>query len=269
MGIGTVDALLNGRLAPLSWFKDAFTAEAAGTWHSPLYVAGLPGAGTAPSAGVNGAIVANGRSGTLAAPAAVAGKSCYLNTCDIGAVSNVVQVQLIDRLWENSGLSVTLTSSQAITPAALPARDASNSTNGVGVEIAIEVTTVTGNGGAVVATLTYTDSDGNTGATATVSIPATAVAGTWLPFPLAAGDYGVRGPTAFQLASTLTSGALSLVMYRRLGRPLTPGSTGEPSGFGPADGGGPAADGTAPHFLYLPSGTAVGVSAGAVQFVQA
>ena len=269
MGIGTVDALLNGRLPWLPWYKDAFTGEAAGLWHSPLYVAGVPGAGTAPSAGVNGAQVVNGRSGTLLAPAAVAAKSCYLNTVDIGAIANVAQVVLVDRLWENSGLSVTLTSSQAISPASLPARDANGAVSGAGVEIGIEVTTVTGNGGGVVATLTYTDSDGNAGATSTVTIPATAVAGTFLPFPLAAGDYGVRGPTAFQLASTLTSGALSLVMYRRLGRPLVPGSAGAPSGFGPADGGGPVADGCAPQFLYLMSGTAVGISSGSVQFVQA
>lgn len=269
MGIGTVDALLNGRLAQLNWYKDAFTGEAAGGWHSPLYVAGLPGAGTAPSAGVNGAAVANGRTGTLAAPTAVANKSCYLNVAGLAGVANVAGVQLVDRLWENSGLSVTSTSSQGITPATLPSRDASGSTNGVGVEIAIEVTTVTGNGGAVVATLTYTDSDGNTGATATVSIPATAVAGTWLPFPLAAGDYGVRGPTAFQLASSLTSGALSLVCYRRLGPMIPLISAGIPGGYGPADGGMPVADGTAPHFIYLLSGTAAGITSGSVQFVQA
>lgn len=269
MGIGTVDSLLNGRLPQLYWYKDAFTAEAAGLWHSPLYVAGLPGAGSAPSAGINGAQVVNGRSGTLAAPALVANKSCYLNVVELGAIANVAAVQLVDRLWENSGINVTLNTLQAITPAALPARDANLSALGVGVEMAIEVTTVTGNGAPVVATLAYTDSDGNTGNAATVTIPTTAVAGTWLPVPLAASDYGVRGPTAITLASTLTSGAISLVLYRRLGRALTPATAGAPAGFGPADGGGPVADGVAPHFIYLASGTAVGVSSGSVQFVQA
>lgn len=268
MGIGTVDALLNGRLTMLPWAKDAFTGEASGLWHSPLYVAGIPGAGSAPSAGVNGTAVSNGRSGTLAAPALVAGRSCYLNCADFGSAANITQAVLIDRLWENSGLSVTLTSSQAITPATLPARDANNSTNGVGVEIALEVVTATANGGAVTATLTYTDSDGNAGATSTVSIPATAAAGTLLPFSLASGDYGVRGPTAFQLASTLTSGAVSLVMYRRLGRAIPVSAAGTPQGYGPADGGGPVADGTAPYFIYLLSGTAAGATTGNVQFVQ-
>lgn len=269
MGIGTVDALLNGRLPALPYYKAAFTGEAAGGWHSPLYVAGLPGAGTAPSAGVNGAAVLNGRSGTLAAPAAVAGRSCYLNAADLAAVSGIAAAVLVDRLWENSGLSVTSTGSQAIAPVALPARDANGSALGVGVEIAIEVTTQTGNGAPVVATLTYTDSDGSAGATSTVSIPATAEVGTLLPFPLAAGDYGVRGPTAFQLPSTLTSGAISLVMYRRLGRTLKILAAGVPDGFGPADGGQPVADGTAPHWIYLLSGTSVGVTSGSVQFVQA
>lgn len=268
MGIGTVDALLNGRLAALPWYKAAFTGQVAGGWHSPLYVAGLPGAGTAPSAGVNGTAVTNGRTGTLAAPTVVANRSCYLNAVDLGAAANIAQAVLVDRMWENSGLSVTSTSSQAISAAALPARDAIGSVNGVGVEIAIEITTTLGSGGAVVATLTYTDSDGNTGNSATVSIPTAAVAGTLLPFPLAAGDYGCKAPSAFQLASTLTSGALSLVMYRRLGRAIPITAANVPGGFGPADGGGPVADGTAPQFIYLLSGTAAGITSGSAQFVQ-
>lgn len=269
MGIASVDALLAGRLPPLYWYKDAFTAEAAGLWHSGLYLTGLPGAGTAPSAGINGAGVPNGRSGTLLAPVSVANKASYLNVIDFLAIANVVQAQLVDRMWENSGLNVTIATLQAIVGAGLPTRDQNLSSNGVGVEAAIEITTVTGNGAPVNATLTYTDSDGNAGATSTVAIPATAVAGTWLPFPLAAGDYGVRAPTGFQLASTLTSGALSIVLYRRMGRALKPGLNGLPDGFGPADGGGPVADGTAPHFIYLMSGTAGGISSGTVQFSQA
>lgn len=269
MGIGTVDALLNGRLPALDWSKAGFTGEAAGLLHSSLYLTGMPGAGAAPSAGVNGAQVLNGRSGTLAAPAAVAGKSCYLNMVEMAQAGSIGAAFLVDRLWENSGLDVTISTLQAITPAAPPARDANNSALGVGVGLAIEIVTATANGGAVNATITYTDSDGNTGATGVISIPATAAVGTWLPLPLAAGDYGVRVPTGFQLASTLTSGALSLVLYRRLGRTLGIPLTNTTSGFGPADGGVPIADGTAPHFIYMLTGTSNGVTTGSVQFCQA
>lgn len=269
MGIGTVDALLNGRLPTLDWQKTSFTGEASGLLHSGLYLAGLPGAGSAPSAGINGAQVLNGRSGTLAAPAAVAGKSCYLNMADLTQAGSIGGAFLVDRLWENSGLDVTIATLQAITPAAPPARDANNSALGVGVGLAIEIVTATANVGAVNATVTYTDSDGNTGATGIISIPATAVAGTWLPLPLAAGDYGVRVPTGFQLASTLTSGALSLVLYRRLGRTLRLPSANIGDGFGPADGGVPVADGVAPHWVFILSGTAAGATTGSVQFSQA
>ncbi|HET8684969.1 MAG TPA: hypothetical protein VFM54_24315 [Micromonosporaceae bacterium] len=267
MGVGDIDALLNGRLAVTDLFKAAFTAEAAGGYHSSLYVAGNPGAGSAPSAGVNGTPLTS-RSGQVPFPAAAAGKSVYLNAMDFAAAANVAGAFLADRLWENSGLSVTLTSSQAIAAVTPPPRDANGSTNGVGVMAALEVVTATGNGAPVNATLTYTDSDGNAGATSTISIPATAEVGTFVPFPLAAGDYGVRVPTAFQLAATLTSGAISLVLYRRLSRTLRALAANIPDSFGPADGGGPCLDGTVPWLVYLLSGTAAGVTGGSVQFVQ-
>lgn len=268
MGIGTVDALLNGRIAPRDWFKDAFTGQVAGGYHSPLYVAGLPGAGSAPDAGVNGEALTS-RTGALSFPAAVAGQSVYLNSASLAAAAGLGAGFLIDRLWENSGLDVTSTSSQAISPAPLPARDASGSANGVGVGLAIEIVTATGNGSPVVATITYTDSDGNTGATGTISIPATAVAGTWLPLDLAAGDYGVRAVTAFQLAATLSSGALSLVHYRRISPNLRCVADNIGDSFGPADGGGPLHHNTVPQFIYLLSATAAGITSGSVAFVQA
>lgn len=267
MGIGTVDALLNARMAPQDWFKTSFTGQVIGGYHSPLYVAGLPGAGSAPSAGVNGSAISAGRTGTISFPSAVANRSVYLNSVSFAAESGVGAAFLVDRLWENSGLSVTSTSSQGITPASLPARDANGTVNGVGVGAAIEITTGIAAATAT-ATLTYTDSDGNTGNTATVTVPTSAVAGTWLPFPLAAGDYGVRAVTAFQLSGSLTSGALSLVLYRRVGRNLACLAANVGDSFGPADGGGPLFDSSALQFIYVLSATSVTKTAGSVQFAQ-
>lgn len=267
MGIGTVDALLNGRLLPVDWFKPAFTGQAVGGYHSPLYVAGLPGAGSAPSAGVNGVAVTSGRTGTIPFPGAVANKTVYLNSVSFAAESGVGSAYLIDRLWENSGLSVTSTSSQGITPAALPARDINGTVNGVGVGAAIEVVTSLGAASAT-ATLTYTDSDGNTGNTSQVTVPTSAVAGTWLPFGHALGDYGVRAITAFQLSGSLLSGSLALVLYRRVSRNLACLAANVSDSFGPADGGGPLYDGTAMQFIYLLTATSVTKTTGSVQYVQ-
>lgn len=270
--IGFVDALMQGRLPVLEWAKDAFTGEAAGQYHSGLYLTGTPGAGSASANGVNGAIVSNGRSGTVAAPAAAAGKSCFLNWADFAPLAATPNIDFgfwVDRLWDNSGLNVTIATLQAIVPAALPPRDANYTTAGVGVGLAVEITTVTGNGAPVVATITYTNSSGATGKTATVTIPATAVAGTWLPISLAAGDYGVQGPTGFQLASTLTSGALSLVMYRVLGRKLRVLPNGTIDSFAMADGGHGIPDGIAPHMIYHLTGTAVVATHGTIEFAQA
>ena len=269
MTIGFVDALLEGRLPPLDWTKDAFTAEAASVYHSGLYLTGNPGAGSVPSAGVNGAAVANGRTGTLLAPAAVSGKSCWLNFADFAPVAAAPGMDfafLVDRLWENSGLSVA-TGAQAITPAALPARDANNAALGVGVGIAIEVVTTLGNGAPVVATLTYTNSSGTPTRTATATIPTTALAGTWIPFTLQAGDYGVFGPTSYSNASTLTSGTFSLVMYRKWGRKLR-SVAAQVDSFGMADGGHAVPDGAAPHFIYHVTGTTVGATDATVEFAQ-
>lgn len=268
MGISTIDSLLNARLPVQDWFKTSFTGQVIGGYHSPLYVAGLPGAGSTPSAGVNGAVVDRTRTGVLAAPAAVANKIPYLNTADFTAESGVGSAFLIDRLWENSGLSVTSTGAQAISAVALPPRDINGSTNGTGVGAALEITSAMG-AATTTATLTYTDSDGNAGATGTCTIPTSAVAGTWLPFTLASGDYGVRLPTSFQLAGSMLSGAFSIVLYRRIGRTLRCLAANIGDSFGPGDGGGPVYDLTALQFIYILSATSVTKTGGSVQFAQA
>lgn len=269
MGISTIDSLINARLPVQDWFKVGFTGQVIGGYHSPLFaVAGLPGAGSLPAAGINGGQVDRTRTGVIGAPAAVANKLPYLNAVDFAAESGVGSAFLVDRLWENSGINVTINTLQSITPVALPPRDVNGSANGVGVGIALEITSTIG-AVSTTGTVTYTDSDGNTGGTAQVTIPSAAVTGTWLPFPLASGDYGVRVPTAFQLGASVTSGSMSLVMYRRVGRTLRCLAANISDSFGPADGGGPLYDLSALQFIYILSATSVGKTAGSVQFAQA
>jgi len=136
---------------------------------------------------------------------------------------------LVDRLWHNSGISVTTTTAQTINSVPWPARDRDGTTNGVDVLIGLEVRTATTNAAAnTTMTISYTDELNNAGAVGTVgavapaSFPATAVIGTFQPFALAAGDYGVRSVQSITLAVSLGAGAVHLVAYRVLARiPIT------------------------------------------------
>lgn len=133
------------------------------------------------------------------------------------------QIQLIDVLWYNTGLSVTTTTAQTVTPPTLPARDHNGTNNGAGVQAALYALTALGNAATVAnTTISYTDQDGNAGNTGTFSAvagwqaPATPVIGTWMPFQLAAGDSGIRNLASITLGTTYTSGTMSLVLYRVL-----------------------------------------------------
>jgi hypothetical protein len=267
VGIGNVNALLNARLPVQDWFKTSFTGQVIGGYHNPLYVAGLPGAGSLPSAGINGAQIVSGRSGTIPFPAAVANKLPYLQMADFAAESGVAAAFWVDRLWENSGASVTSTGAQAVTPVALPPRDQNGTANGLGVGIALEVTATLGAATGTV-TITYTDSDGNTGNTAVITVPTSCVAGTWIPFPLAANDFGVRALTQITNSVSFLSGSYSLVKYRRVARTLRCLAVNIPDSFGPSDGGGPLYDSSALHPIYILSATSVTKTGGAIQFAQ-
>jgi hypothetical protein len=123
---------------------------------------------------------------------------------------------LIDLMWINTGLVVTTITAQAITPVALPARDATGTTNGDDVQFGVLVTTATTNAAAITnMTISYTNQAGTAGKVGTISsFPATAVAGTLVPFQLATGDTGIRSVQSITLGTTLTAGAISLIGYR-------------------------------------------------------
>jgi hypothetical protein len=124
---------------------------------------------------------------------------------------------LVDRVWQNSGLSVTSTAAQAITPAALPARDRDGLTNGNDVFFGIEWS-ATGGAGTPTVTLTYTDQDGNTGKTGTFTGVTAPPIGTVELFSHQAGSPGVRAPTSFQQSATRTSGTMHLCGWRIVGQ---------------------------------------------------
>jgi hypothetical protein len=174
------------------------------------YAAG--GALAAPSSGINGGGVTLGGMFPRANPAG--GLNAYVGRFGIQA-SAIGTAWLIDRIWDNSGLSVTSTAAQAIAAAALPARDANGTANGSMIMAALEWS-ATGGAGTPTATLTYTDQGGNAGATATLTGVATPPVGTFELFTLAAGDTGIRLPTSFIQTATRTSGTMHLVLFRVL-----------------------------------------------------
>lgn len=252
MAITTLDGIIAGAKPPEFFFKALSGTLTAGRPWTPFYVAGIPGPAAAPAPGVNGAALTS-YPGQIPFTNPGSGNSHLARF--VAAATQAGVILLCDRLWHNSGLSVTSLTSQAISMPTLPARDGNGGTNGVGVYVGMEIVTTTG-AGLNVPTLTYTDSDGNTGATAGLSVPyaATATAGSFFPFNLAAGDKGVRSVTAFQNSVSMTSGTFSLVAYRVIAAIEAGAYQG---GFSdPVTGGFPRMyDNTVPFLLYIPVGS--------------
>lgn len=201
--------------------KVGATMEAAGVWHSLFYTAGRPGAAAAPSPGLSGAALTS-YAGQIPFTNPTGGQNTHVFRFDCTG-SGAGKCRLLDRLLHNSGIVVTTTTAQTLNTVTLPARDANGATDGAGVMAALEVSTATTNGSAVTnTTISYTDQDGNTGNTGTIaSFPATAAAGTFVPFQLAAGDSGIRSVQSITLGTSYGGGAIHLVLYRDLTEDVT------------------------------------------------
>lgn len=269
MTISTIDSLIASLLPPQPILKASFTGQAAGQTHSSLYLAGLPGAGSAPAPGLAGAALTS-YTGQIPFPAAVGGESTYLAGMDVTQSGNVGGVILADRLWHNSGITVTTTTGQTVNSVTLPARDANGATSGVAVQVGLEVSAATGNGSPVTnTTITYTNSSGTASRTGTItSFPATAVAGTFVPFNLAAGDIGVQSIQTLTLGTSYVSGTVHLVAYRIIAIIPTP-LVNVTSSQDVAQLGMPRMyDNSVPWLLYVLSGTAGGQVVASMNYAQ-
>ena len=220
MAITTVDGVIAGMRAPELIRKDGAAMEQIGSYHSFFYTTGRPGAAAAPAPGINGAALTT-YAGQVPFTNPVSGNTYLARLA--GGASTPGTLLLVDRLWHNSGIVVTTTTAQTITFPGLPARSSDGTANGEGVMIGLEVVTATTNVAAnTTMTASYTNQAGTAGKTATVgavapaAFPATAVAGTFQPFDLAAGDTGVRSVQSITLAVSLVTGSVSLVAYRVL-----------------------------------------------------
>jgi len=267
MAITTIDGIIAGMRPPEDFIKTGATMEAAGVYHSFFYTAGRPGAATVPSPGLAGAALTS-YAGQIPFQDPASGNT-YL--ARLQASANIVGcLLLLDRLWHNSGIVVTTTTAQTINSVAWPARDRDGLSDGTGILVAIEVSTATTNASAITnTTMSYTNSAGTSGRTATIaSFPATAVAGTFVPFLLAAGDIGVRSIQSITLGTSYAGGAIHLVAYRILAALEMPITYG---GFAlDAVSGGFVRmyDDSVPFLVWLPSATTATTLAGQLIYTQ-
>lgn len=270
MAIGSLDELVNALVHyPRVYGKDSASNEAAGIPHTPWYATGVLGAGAAPSGGLNGANFSGTVNGAIPVPAAAAGLKSYLAKWSAVHTGGIGQIWLVDKLWGNAPV-VTTTGAQSITQPTLPSRDESASTAGAGVFLALECSSATGNGGAITNTqVSYTNSTGTAGRTATLtSFPATAVAGTWVPLSLQAGDVGVRSVQSITLNTSYVSGAIHLCAWRLVAELEVPAAnTGYTKSFTglnlPV-----VHDSSVLQLVYWPTGTTAGGIAGSVWYAQ-
>jgi hypothetical protein len=249
--------------------KDAGTAEAAGVGHTPWYQSGLVGAGSAPTGGLNGVTFTASVAGQIPVPAAVSGKTSAIARWSMTQAGNIGGLWLVDRLWGNVPV-VTTTTSQSVTSPTWPARDTSASTSGEGVYLALECSSATGNGSPITnTTVSYTNSAGASGKTATLaSYPATAVAGTWAPLSLAAGDTGVRSVQSITLGTSYVSGAVHLVAFRLVADLPTPTANVAAVASFPGNGLPSVWDSSVLQLVYWPTGTALGAVSGSLSYAQ-
>lgn len=248
--------------------KAAFTGEAAGHLHSTFYLAGRPGAAVAPTPGLTGAALTS-YAGQLPFPAAVGGKNVHVARL-AGTTAAAGGWILCDRLWHNSGFTQATTTAETVNSVAFPARDVNGSTNGVGVLVGLEVSTATTNAGAITnTTMSYTNDAGTAGRTATIpSFPATGVAGTFVPFQLAAGDTGVRSIQSLTKGTSYAGGTMHLVAYRpimmlpftvtNIGAAVDGVSAGLPRMY----------DSSVPFLQIVLPATAIGTSIGSITYTQ-
>ncbi len=266
MAITTLDGLVAGYQQPRPFFKVGATMEAAGVMYTPQYVSGMPGASVANGAALAGSALTT-YSGQIPYTNPSSGNG-YLARIAVAATSGGTLL-VVDRLWHNDSIAETTTTAQTITSAAWPARDRDGATDGVDVMVGIEVSAATTNGSAVTnTTMSYTNSDGTSGRTATIaSFPATALAGTFVPFQLQAGDVGVRSIESLTLGTSYGGGTIHLVAYRVLSGPILVPLGGAGANFDfTRTGLVRCYDNTVPQLIWIPQATTAVTFMGALQW---
>lgn len=266
MAITSLDLALAGE-RPLEEFSKALSGTlVVGRPYTPFYAVGVPGAAVAPTPGLAGAALTT-YAGQIPVPPALG--NTHISYFQAASSANYGTVMLADRLWHNSGITITLTTAQTVNSVAFPARDKGGTTDGVGVYLGVEVSAATGAGTPTI-TVSYTNSAGVAGRTGTNIVPtvASSVVGTFYPIGLQAGDVGVRSVQTITLSATWTSGTIHLVAYRPI-IPVTLPAVGAAGALNAVTGNMPRLyDNSVPFLIYRSQATTTTQLSGAVKFTQ-
>lgn len=278
MTISSLDDFRNANFIDVPFYFSVSTPEAASTLHSYFHgrTGIYPAAPVAPTPGLAGEALTT-YAGQMPFYTPSSGNT-YLSRVsmslkdDGSGLSRRFYVQFNDRLWHNSGITSSTTTSQTVDSVTWPARDRNGATTGDDIMVAIEVSTATTNGTAITnTTLNYTNSNGDNNRTATItSFPATARAGTFVPFQLDSGDTGVQSIQSVTLGTSYGTGVVHLVAYRTVTH-FFGYSTGMPVNFEADmfDLGMPRMyDNSVPFFVWLATGTTAYASTGHVEYAQ-
>lgn len=266
MAITTLDGAIAG-MRPPEWYSKAVTGTlVAGRPFSPFYLAGVPGAAVAPTPGLSGAALTS-YAGQIPFPSA----SGNTHLARFSGVSSAQAGMLLlcDRLWHNSGFTITSTGAQTVNSVAWPTRDKNGATSGQGVLLGVEVSGATGAGVPTI-TVAHTNSAGTAGqsGTNTVATVASSAAGTFYPIGLSAGSVGVQSVQTLTLSATWTSGTIHLVAYRVLATLELPAG-GIPNAVDALTSGMPRTyDGTVPFMIFIPQTTTTTQLSGSAVFTQ-
>lgn len=268
MAITSLDGVIAGAQMPQFYIKNFSGALVAGRPFTPFYTAGIPGAAIAPTPGIAGAALTS-YPGQLPFTNPGSGNS-YLARFVGMSTAQLGTMVLFDRLWHNSGISVTtFPGAQTVNSVAFPARDNNGTSDGDGVLLALEVSSTTGTGTPTI-TVTYTNSMGVGGKTGTniITTNNSSPTGTFYPISLAAGDKGVRSVQSVALSASWTSGTVHLVAYRPIAYVQCPAAgvavavdaltSGMPELF----------DGTVPFIYFVPQTTTTTVLQGSFTVTQ-
>lgn len=251
-----------GALPPADFVRAAMPSLVVGRAHSLAYLAGIPGPMVAPTPGLAG-VALTSYPGQLpfADPGLLEARLMRLQA----QATSGGTLLLCDRLWHNSGLSLTLNTPQPVNSVAWPARDAAASINGEQVQVGLEISTATG-AGAPTLTLGHTSSDGVAGlfGTNVIATAANSPMGAFYQLGVASGRRGVRSVQQFTFSATWNSGVAHLVAYRVLAR-LELSSPSFSNAIDALTGGFVKAfGGTVPFLLFIPAQTTVTTMSGHV-----
>ena len=259
MAITTMAGVIAGLQPVVPFTKSGAGTPVVARPFSLWYVGGSPGGAAVPSSGLAGAALSAPVTGQMPFLNPVSGNAYLARFSAIASQTGSNpsgSYILCDRLWQNSGISVTTTGAQTINSVAWPARDNDGSTNGEGVRIGLELSTATGAGASVVS-ISYTDQGGTAGATGACmpAYAASSAVNSFYTFSLEAGDTGVRSIQSYTSTVSMSSGVVHLVAYRVLARLAMSFSNGEVY-LDAVTGGMPRLyNDSVPFLLYMPGNT--------------